>query len=63
MRKVRWFAVAVSAALMLAGAAGLVSSTTQARVPNATGLAILEMQAHAGKLPVQQIRDLTFVFD
>jgi hypothetical protein len=63
MRKIKWFAAAVSAALTLAGVALWVSSTTQARVPKATGLPIFEMQSHAGKLPVQRFDGFSFVFE
>jgi hypothetical protein len=63
MLKIGWSAAAVSAALMLAGVAGWASSTTQARVPKpSAGLPILEMQAHAWKLPVQMIEDFSPTF-
>ena len=71
MRKIKWFAAAVSAALTLAGVAGWVSSTTQARIDasvnSRTDASVrtdpFQMMIDATDLPTEQYVDYSVVFN
>jgi hypothetical protein len=64
MRNINWFAVAVAAALILAGI-GVVwttSSTQVAAAPELNQINPFQIMTKAKDLPVQTFEDQTFVF-
>ena len=65
MRKPPFFAIAIAAALVVAGVAGWAATNTQARVVNAPGEGIdpLQLMMSAKQLPSHHYEDYSLIFN